>query len=68
MLDVSGFLRTERGLTQQALADAVNLSRVQVARLESGTRNASLETAKRLATALGQSLAVFDDTQKEDRR
>ncbi len=53
-------LRAQAGMTQQALATAVGLSRVQVARLENGTRQPSLETAQRLATALGQSLAVFD--------
>ncbi len=53
-------IRQQAGLTQQALAAAVNLSRVQVARLENGTRQPSLAMAQRLATALGKSLSVFD--------
>ena len=52
-------IRKEKGLTQQALADASNLSRVEIARLETGVRSPSWETVKTLCRALGVGCDVF---------
>ncbi|MGZ4925333.1 MAG: helix-turn-helix domain-containing protein [Halobacteriota archaeon] len=45
-------LRTEAGLTQQALGAAVGLHRVYVGRLESGVVNFSLDSLEKLLRAL----------------
>ena len=42
-------LRTEKGLTQQDLADAVDVTRATIIALEKGNYNPSLELAFRLA-------------------
>lgn len=42
-------LRTERGLTQQQLADKIGMSRVQVADMERGHKSITSETAWELA-------------------
>ena len=48
--------RNLRGLTQSALANASGVNRVQIAEIEAGRKNGSLETARRLAEALGISV------------
>ena len=45
--------RETAGLSQQALADAANVSRRMVVAIESGEANVSLNTLDRLAAALG---------------
>ena len=42
-----------RGLTQSALAQASGANRVQIADIEAGRKNGSLETVRKLAEALG---------------
>lgn len=42
-------LRTERNMTQQALADAVGVTRATINAMEKGAYNPSLELAFRLA-------------------
>lgn len=42
-------LRTEKGMTQQALADAVGVTRATINAMEKGAYNPSLELAFRLA-------------------
>ena len=42
-------LRTERGLTQQQLADKIGVSRAQITRMEIGIRNIDSENAWKLA-------------------
>ena len=56
-------LRNTRGLTQQALANAVELHVNQIKRYEAGTAQPTLETLVRLAKALHVSLdtLVFND-------
>ncbi len=44
--------REKRGLTQEVLAAAANLSRVYVAQVESGIKTPSLQALERLAKAL----------------
>ncbi len=46
-------VRRERGLTQEALAEAVGLELRTVARIESGTANVVLSTLVDLSDALG---------------
>jgi transcriptional regulator with XRE-family HTH domain len=46
-------LREEAGLTQEALALEVKISKSEVSRLEKGKRNPKWETMKRLAKGLG---------------
>lgn len=45
-------IRTERGMTQQALADKAKIHRVYIAYIEGATRAPSLEMLDRLAKAL----------------
>jgi DNA-binding XRE family transcriptional regulator len=45
--------REHRGLTQQALADSAGLHRVNLAKIESGARGASVASMAKLAAALG---------------
>lgn len=46
------FWRTQRGITQEALAERANVHRTYVCDLEGGARNVSLEIIERLACAL----------------
>jgi transcriptional regulator with XRE-family HTH domain len=46
-------LRTERGLSQEALADAARLHRTHISLIERGERAVRLETVAALAVALG---------------
>ena len=52
-------LRTEAGLTQQQLADAVECTREEVARWESGRFRPRWEDVERLAQALGVPVCAF---------
>ena len=60
-------LRKERGLTQQALADAVRLAVLQIRRYEGGTSQPTLDVIRRLAIALCVSAdrLVFDASERE---
>jgi transcriptional regulator with XRE-family HTH domain len=55
-------LRKARGLTQQALADAIGMAVLQIRRYEGGTSQPTLDVIRRLAIALGVSAdaLVFD--------
>lgn len=59
-------LRKERGLTQQALADAVSLHVNQIKRYEAGTAQPTMETLVRLAKELHTTLddLVFGEDQR----
>ncbi len=46
-------LRTEQGLSQEALADHLGLHRTYVGGVERGERNLTLRTVERLAALLG---------------
>jgi len=46
-------LRKEKGLTQEQLAVKINMDRTFVGYLEKGDRNPSVETANKIARALG---------------
>ncbi len=45
-------IRTEKGITQQALAERTKIHRVYLAQIEGATRSPSLEMLERLAKAL----------------
>ena len=45
-------LRKQRGLTQEALANLINITKTQVYRYESGTSQPTLEVIKNIAIAL----------------
>lgn len=53
-------LRTEAGLSVEALAAKAGMNRTHLHKFEAGTKKPTLETAQRLAVALGVSLSVFD--------
>lgn len=46
-------IRTEKGLTQEQLAEEAKISQVQIARIESGKLNTSISTVSAIADALG---------------
>lgn len=48
--------REKLGLTQQELAQKVGLSQESISQYENGTRIPNINVAKRIATALGESL------------
>lgn len=52
-------LRKEKGLTQQALAELINLHVIQVRRYESGASQPTLDVIRRLAVALQVSADVL---------
>jgi transcriptional regulator with XRE-family HTH domain len=53
-------LREARGLTVYALAKAAGVDASQLRRIESGERMPTWPTLRKLASALGVSLAEFD--------
>lgn len=46
-------LRIERGMTQQAVADAAQIERVTYTNIELGNKNPSFQVAARIKKALG---------------
>lgn len=50
-------MRTAKGFSQEALADAAGLHRTYISSVERGERNVTLETIEKLAKALGISMA-----------
>ncbi len=59
-------LRKQRGLTQQALADAVSASKIQIYRYETSASQPTLDVIRRLAIALGVSAddLIFDQDER----
>lgn len=59
-------LRKERGLTQQALANQVDVAVLQIHRYENGSSQPTLGVIRRLAIALGVSadMLVFDEKER----
>lgn len=59
-------LRKQKGLSQQALADAVGLHVTQIKRYEAGATQPSLEALKKIAITLGitTDFLLFDNTER----
>ena len=49
-------LRTAKSISQRDLARSINISQAQIAELERGRRQPTVDVAERMATALGVSL------------
>ena len=62
-------LRKERGMTQQGLADSIELHVSQIRRYESGQTQPTLDVIRKLAVSLGVSadLLVFDKDERTPR-
>jgi putative transcriptional regulator len=63
-------LRTQTGLTQQELADRVNVSRQTIISLENGRYNPSILLAYRLARLFGQtieSIFIYEEEIENDK-
>lgn len=60
-------LRKDNGLTQQGMADTVDIHITQVKRYEAGTAQPSLEILKKIATAFHVTTdwLIFDDGERE---
>lgn len=50
--------REEQGLTQEDLAKKANINRVTLSKVETGFRNATIETLTKIAQALGLNLEL----------
>ena len=57
--------RLEKGMTQQELAERVNVSNRSISEIERGNRNPSGKLAKRLAKELGVSMEAFFEDEEE---
>lgn len=58
MIDLKD-IRTEKGLTQQQLADEVGVGRTTIAMIECGNSKPSIKTAIKLGTALNLDWTLF---------
>ena len=59
-------LRNRSSLTQQQVADKADVKRAYYTQLETGDRNPSVPTAKRIATVLGFEWTLFFTEQCSD--
>lgn len=59
--------RLERGLSQKELADRAGLARPTISAIEQGSREITLTTLKKIATALGISPGTLADGQPPER-
>jgi DNA-binding XRE family transcriptional regulator len=50
--------RENKGISQEDLAEKANINRTTLSKIESGLRNATLDTLMRLAKALGMNLEL----------
>lgn len=50
---IIGKLRTERGMSQEVLSGLAGIARTHLTMIENGSKNASMETLWKLASALG---------------
>ena len=54
---VIGKLRTERGMSQEVLSGLAGIARTHLTMIENGSKNASMETLWKLASALDMRLS-----------
>lgn len=59
--------RMEKGMTQKELADALNISYVNISQWERGKRNPKIETLQKIAEILGISTADFLEMENGER-
>ncbi len=52
-------LRTEKGITQQALADLVGINRINMSRIERGIAEPGLRTLEKIAEGLDVKLSTL---------
>ena len=52
-------IRTEKGLTQQELADECDVNRTTITNIENGIINPSVQLAKKLGKILGSDWTLF---------
>ena len=60
--------RTEHGLSQRALAETLGMTQPQVARLEAGEHNPTIDTLARIADALDLEFAIDVRPEKREAR
>ena len=60
-------LRKQRGLTQEALADLIGITKTQIYRYESGGSQPTLKVIKKLAIALSVTTdqLIFEETERQ---
>lgn len=56
-------LRSDLGVSQEAFAYSIEMSRTYLAEVETGRRNVSIENISRIADGLGVSLREFFDSE-----
>ena len=56
-------LRAAAGISQEALANSIEMSRSYLAEVETGRRNVSIENVDRITHGLGVTLRTFFDSQ-----
>lgn len=61
-------IRTQKGLSQEKLAEKTNLSLRTIQRVENGESDPRGDTLIRIADALNISLDIFNDSQKEENK
>lgn len=61
-------MRVEQGLSQEGLAERAELDRTFISMVERGVRKPTLETARRLASALGVPLAKLVALAERDKK
>ena len=54
---VSGYLRVQRGMTQEVLSGLSGIARSHLAMIENGAKNPNVDTLWRIAAALGLRLS-----------
>lgn len=59
--DAIRLARSERKISQEALADAAGIDRSHMGKIERGERNVTILNVKRVATALGLTVAALTD-------
>lgn len=57
--------REKKSLTQQQLANLINMDRTLISKIESGVSSPSVETAKKIATVLGFDWTRFFENDDE---
>ena len=70
---IIGILRTQRGMSQEVLSGLSGVARSHLAMIETGTKNANVDTLWRISAALGMRLSeliqlVESEIEKNNKR